>query len=176
MTRPGAILIKTHREGRWANKQEKRGRDGACEGVWANTYGSACVSTCVGEPYAAKWQPRGGERLIKIEWELVREGKMEKQKMHERNRGRQWERQSACEHVSDSFETRSSVAEPSERCVSRGVDETWHTLAIAHSSLHQSCSAAESVPLSPFLQSGIDCVGSMLAISIFSCGKEETKQ
>lgn len=43
-----------------------------------NAYGSACVSTCVGEPYAAKWQPRGGERLMKIECEnWKQEGKTE---------------------------------------------------------------------------------------------------
>lgn len=71
MTRLCAILIR-------ANKQEKGGKDSACEGVWANAYGSACVSTCVGEPYAAKWQPRGGERLMKTECENWKERKSQK--------------------------------------------------------------------------------------------------
>lgn len=85
------------------------------------------------------------------------------------------ERKSVCENIRDSFKTRSSAAELSGRCVSNRADETWHTPAIIHSSLYQSCSWAESIPLSPFLENGIDCVGSMLAISIFSCGKRGDK-
>lgn len=167
-----AISINTRREGRGANKQEKRGK------YSANAYGSACVTTCVGEPYAAKWQPTGGERLTKIEWEPEREGKTEEW-LHGTERGKRGGRKSVCElereRGREGFETRSSVAELSERYVSHRADETWHTLAIAHSSLHQSCSAAESVPLSHFLESGIDYVGSMLAISIFSCGERGDK-
>lgn len=60
----------------------------------------------MGDPYAAKWQPRGGERLIKMAG-LEREGKTEE-----------------CVHERDSFETRSCVAELSECCVSHRADET----------------------------------------------------
>lgn len=45
--------------------------------------------------------------------------------VHEkRKRGQRGERQSVCEQGRDSFETRLSVAELSERCVSHGADET----------------------------------------------------
>lgn len=70
----------------------------------------------MGEPYAAKWQPRGGERLIKMAG-LEREGKTEEC-------GQQGKRKSVCEHERDSFETRSSVAKLSERRVSHRADET----------------------------------------------------
>lgn len=68
-------------------------------------YGRGCVSNCVGEPYAAKWQPRGGERLIKMEWEVEERGMS----------------------VTESFHTRLTVAKLSERCASRSVDETWRS-------------------------------------------------
>lgn len=75
----------------------------------------------------------------------------------------------------DSRENRLRGAELSEHCLSHSIDETWHTPAIAHYSLHQFGSAAESIPLSLFLGSGIDCFGSMLAISIFSCGGKRSQ-
>lgn len=61
-----------------ANRQKKTDKDCAFEAVSASAYGSACASTCVGEPYAAKWQPRGGERLFKTECEKWKERKRQK--------------------------------------------------------------------------------------------------
>lgn len=47
------------------NNSKQTGEEREWEGARAHAEGSACVSTCVGEPYAAKWQPTGGERLMK---------------------------------------------------------------------------------------------------------------
>lgn len=61
------------------NGQKKTDKDiCAFEAVRASVYESACVSTCVGEPYAAKWQPRGGERLVETECENWKERKRQK--------------------------------------------------------------------------------------------------
>lgn len=147
--------------------------------MWGCT--SKCIWQCMCEHLCGRaiCCKMAAQRGWETDGDSVRELEKEKKTegwVHERKRGwRGEEKKSVYEQRRDFWETGWSEAELSDRCVSHRTDKTWHTPSIAHSSLHQSCSVAESSPLSLFLESGIDCVCSMLAISIFSCGERGDK-